>query len=68
MPSDDWDMPSVDKWVHEMNGRTTFAVENLDHEDDPEIVTDAVTDELLSVYEEKRAILGDEIMKNLNPR
>ena len=63
-PSDDWDMHSVDVWVQNMDG-VPFSVESVDHEDDPEIVADAIVDEFTRVYEEKHALLGDEVMKGL---
>ncbi|WP_314010881.1 preprotein translocase subunit SecA [Cryptobacterium curtum] len=64
-PSDDWDMRAVDLWVSQMDGRTSFSAENIDHEDDPEALIEAVTEELVSAFDEKREILGDEIMKSL---
>ncbi len=65
VPSDDWDVRAVDRWVAEMDGRTTFAVDQVDHRDDPYAVVEAVSDELVDVYEEKRAALGDDVMENL---
>jgi preprotein translocase subunit SecA len=65
VPSDDWDMAAVDKWIAQMDGRTDFKIEDIDHEDDPETVIDETCEQLLSVYEEKRALLGDELMRNL---
>ena len=65
VPSDDWDMAAVDRWIAQMDGRTYFKIEDIDHEDDPEVVIEETTDRLLSVYEEKRALLGDDLMRNL---
>lgn len=65
VPSDDWDTHAVDRWVAEMDGRTTFKVEDIAHGDDPYVVVEAATDELVGVYEEKRGVLGDDVMANL---
>jgi preprotein translocase subunit SecA len=64
-PSDDWDVKAVDRWVAEMDGRPSFSSETVDHDDDPQALLEAVSEELVGVYEEKRALLGDEIMKHL---
>ncbi|MBO4364914.1 MAG: preprotein translocase subunit SecA, partial [Eggerthellaceae bacterium] len=64
-PSDDWDCDAVDKWMAEMTGRTTFHVTELDHDDDPELVVQAALDELMSIYDQKRELLGPAIMSNL---
>jgi preprotein translocase subunit SecA len=57
-------MHSVDVWVQNMDG-VPFSTESIDHEDDPEIVADAIVDEFSRIYEEKHALLGDEVMKGL---
>ncbi|MDO4442624.1 MAG: preprotein translocase subunit SecA [Slackia sp.] len=63
--SDDWDMRAVDLWAAEMTGRAGFSVSQLDHDDEASAVVDALVDYLESVYEEKRAAVGDENMKKL---
>ena len=63
--SDDWDMRAVDLWAAEMTGRTDFEVEKLDHDDQVEVVLDALIDYLKGVYEEKRAVVGDDNMTKL---
>ncbi len=64
-PSDDWDMKAVDRWTAEIDGRNDLLVEEMDHEDDPDMVVETISDKLLSVYDEKREVLGDDIMKKL---
>lgn len=63
--SDDWDTHAVERWVSEMDGRTTFEVNKVDHGDDPYVVIDAAVNELMEVYEEKQAALGSDVMANL---
>ena len=65
VPSDDWDKHAVERWVAEMDGRNTFSVDATNHGDDPYVVVEAATDELVGVYEEKRSTLGDEVMADL---
>jgi preprotein translocase subunit SecA len=65
VPSDDWDCHAVDVWVANMNDNNDFKVEQLDHDDDPDNVTDAIVDSLLRTYHSKRDILGPDIMKHL---
>lgn len=63
--SDDWDMHAVDRWVAEMDGRNTFHVQDINHQDEANVVAEAVVDELLDVYESKRQQLGDDMMSSL---
>ncbi len=65
VPSDDWDCHAVDVWVANMNDNNDFKVEELDHDDDPDNVTDSIVDSLLQTYHSKRDILGPDIMKHL---
>ncbi|MEG0071826.1 MAG: preprotein translocase subunit SecA [Raoultibacter sp.] len=65
VPSDDWDNRAIDLWVANMSGRNDFAVEEIDHDDDPDTVVEMICDYLQSVYNEKIALLGDIAMKNL---
>ena len=65
VPSDDWDIEAVNLWAADMSGRDDFAVENVDHDDIPEHVTEALNDYLISIYEEKTEMLGKEAIGNL---
>lgn len=60
-PSDDWNVEAVDVWVVNMCGRSGFSVEALDHDDDPDLVTEAIVDYLQEVYDEKADMLGEAI-------
>ena len=63
--SDDWNLAAVTRWATQMTGRDEFQADKVDHEDDPEILEDALFDYLKSVYDEKADLLGDEVMKKL---
>ncbi|MDR0514244.1 MAG: preprotein translocase subunit SecA [Coriobacteriaceae bacterium] len=65
VPSDDWDTEEVDRWVADMCGRTGFTTAALAHEDDPDLVLDAISAYLTEVYEEKAQLLGEEAIKTL---
>ncbi len=65
LAADDWDCEAVDRWMAEMEGRSTFHVMDLDHDDDAAYVAQAAVDDLLNVYDNKRKLLGDAIMSNL---
>ena len=65
MPSDDWDMDAVDTWITSMTGRDDFKCADADHEDDPAVLTQAIVDYLQGVYEEKRTLIGEEILHTL---
>ena len=64
-PSDDWDTKAVDAWAAEMTGRTDFTCNEVDHEDDPELLAEALQEYLQSVYDEKTQQLGAPAMKAL---
>jgi preprotein translocase subunit SecA len=65
LPSDDWDCEAVDRWVAEMGGHEGFQVAQLDHDDDAGFVVQAIVDDLMDVYEQKRSLLGDAVMNSL---
>ena len=65
LAADDWDCEAVDRWMAEMEGKSTFHVKDLDHDDDAAFVANAATEDLLDVYSQKRELLGDAIMSNL---
>lgn len=64
-PSDDWDAKPVETWAATMVGRDDFKVANVDHEDDPALLADALVEYLEGVYAEKTAQLGEPVMKML---
>ncbi|HIS40041.1 MAG TPA: preprotein translocase subunit SecA [Candidatus Aphodovivens avistercoris] len=64
-PSDDWDMKAVDLWAAEMTGRADFHCAETDHDDDPEVLAEALRAYLQSVHDEKESALGVPAMKAL---
>ena len=64
-PSDDWDVRPVETWAANMTGRDDFKVADVDHEDDPGLLADALAEYLDGVYAEKAGQLGEPVMKML---
>ncbi|RDB60489.1 preprotein translocase subunit SecA [Gordonibacter sp. 28C] len=65
VPSDDWDVKPVETWAANMTGRDDFKVAEIDHEDDPALLADALVEYLEGVYVEKAGQLGEDVMKTL---
>lgn len=65
VPSDDWDAKAVDLWAANMTGREDFKVDEVDHEDDPDVLTEVLVENLEGVYNEKTKLLGEPVMKTL---
>ena len=63
--SDDWDLRAVNLWVADLCGRNDFDAAKVDHDDDPALLADAVTEYLLGVYREKEEQLGADAMRAL---
>lgn len=64
-PSDDWDLKAVDTWVATMTGRDDFTSDEVDHEDDPALLEEAIVDYLEGVHAEKAEQLGADVMRML---
>ena len=65
LPSDDWDCKAVDLWAASMTGLNDFHVAEVDHEDDPAQVCEALEEYLDGVVAQKAAELGEPIMRML---
>ena len=65
MPSDDWDITAVNTWITSMTGRTDFDCAQVDHEDDPALLAEAIVDYFGEVYSQKSAMIGEEVMRSL---
>ncbi len=63
--SDDWDIRSVNIWAAEMCGRNDFDAASVDHDDNPDILAEALADYLMGVYHEKEEQLGHDAMRAL---
>ncbi len=62
---DDWDIKAVNLWTAAMCGRTDFDAAEVDHDDDPEKLIEALTSFLMDVYHEKEEVLGSAAMRAL---
>lgn len=65
VPSDDWDIAAVDLWVSNMCGNEGFAVDEVDHDDEPDAVVEAIVAFLEEVYNDKAEMLGEDAIKSL---
>lgn len=65
VPSDDWDTKALMLWIENMSGRTDFSFDSLEHDDDSDIVIDALCEYLENLYDEKAEMLGEEVIKSL---
>lgn len=64
VPSDDWDAKAVEVWMANMTGQP-FSVAEAEHDDDPELLADAMVEHLSELYEQKTAQLTEPIMRTL---
>ena len=65
LPSDDWDCKAVDLWAASMTGLNDFHAAEVDHDDDPAQVCEALEAYLDGVVAQKTAELGEPIMRML---
>ena len=64
--SDDWDLKAIDLWAANMSGCGDFSVEKVNHEDDPQVLAEALYEFLDWIYEQKTEQLGADLMENLS--
>lgn len=60
LASDDWDFAVLNAWIVDMTGETTFDARKVDHDDDAEVLADAICAFMQEVFDSKRAFVGDE--------
>ena len=65
VPSDDWDVKAVELWAANMTGQNDFSVADVDHEDDPDTLAEALEEYLENVFATKVDQLGEPVMKML---
>ena len=65
VPSDDWDAKAVELWAANMTGRDDFSVAEVDHDDDPAVLSEALEAYLEDVFASKSEQLGKPVMKML---
>lgn len=63
--ADEWDANALELWVTNMTGRDDFRVNEIDHDEDPVVVADALIDFVQQTYDAKAKILGPDIMRQL---
>jgi len=63
--SDEWDIVGLEAWVTSMTGREDFSVEAIDHDDEVEVLVQAVNDYLTGVYNEKLDAIGHDVLHTL---
>ncbi len=64
--SSEWDKDALELWVSDLTGRNSWKIDDIEHEDDPQIVLDNLGDYLNSIVDEKRSVLGDEGLRHLS--
>ncbi len=68
LASDDeseWDTEALEIWAANMSGKDGFKVSDVDHDEDPDVVAEALYEHLLGLFEAKRDAFGEELMKHL---
>ena len=63
--SEEWDTASIEAWMTSMTGRQGFMVEAIDHDENPDVLAQAIEEYLTEIYEEKLEEVGPEIMGRL---
>ncbi len=69
LASDDateWDDRALEIWAANMSGKDAFKVEEIDHEEDPQIVAGALDDYLVRCFDDRKDALGEDIMHHLS--
>ncbi len=63
--AEDWDVAGLEAWVTSMTGRTDFVVDEIDHDEEPEVVYEALEQYLSDAYEQKVEAIGEPILRSL---
>ena len=63
--ADDWDKRALELYAANMTGREDFKVDDVDHDEDPQAVSDALYDFIHGIYEQKAQVLGEDVTKSL---
>lgn len=68
LDSDDeneWDAGALEIWAANMTGRDDFKVADIEHDEDPEVVEEALDERMVGQFNEKMETLGPDVMKHL---
>lgn len=60
LASDDWDFAGLDAWYASMTGDEKFSSVEVDHDDDPEALVEAICGRMKNILDEKGEVFGDE--------
>lgn len=63
--ADEWDVRALEIWVANMTGREDFKVADIDHDEDSDVVAEALVGYITDIYNSKAEILGEQVMKQL---
>ncbi len=63
--SEDWDIASIEAWLTSMTGREDFDVEEVDHDENPTLLAQAIEDYLGEIYDQKLEEVGEDVMGRL---
>jgi preprotein translocase subunit SecA len=65
MPSDDWDFKNLQAWFTEISGLDAGFLPEIDHDDEPMAVADAIIEKFTQIISEKTEALGAEAMNQV---
>ncbi len=63
--ADEWDVRALELYAANMTGREDFRVADIDHDEDPEVVAEALIDYIADMYDAKAHVLGEEVTRQL---
>lgn len=59
LPSDDWDLETLDLWLAQMTGETELSAESFDFDDDVDDLMEAIGDHFQKLYDERSEKIGE---------
>ncbi len=62
----EWDINALELWAANMSGKPDFKVDDVDHDEDPDVVAEALKDYLQACFESRMEALGPEVMAHLS--
>ena len=65
IPSDDWDLGTVDAWVGSMAGEKGYDASEIECDQDPGVLAEDVRRHLMGVFGEKREAVGNPLFEEL---
>ena len=65
IPSDDWDLGTVDAWVESMTGEEGYDASAIECDQDPDVLADDIRRHLMEALGRKREAVGDPLFKEL---